>query len=83
MPIPNITQWIEERRACAFALARTHELLGDRVQSKMYAAEAADYSRRASELRAIKNRASASPPDLQARERLSRIQAAGFSSWSD
>ncbi len=81
MPIARMTRWVEERRIVAFALSQAYSRLGKRAESRNHAAAATKWSRRASELRSLKNRASAQPPDSAAGERLATIQSRGARDW--
>jgi tetratricopeptide (TPR) repeat protein len=83
MSIPQITQWVEERRTAAFALAQAYSRLGRHAESRTINEEAALWSRRASELRALKNRYSAVPPDPLAHQRLSLLASRGPLDWPD
>jgi len=81
MPLPQLTSWVEERRNAAFALSQAYARLAKGAESRKHAREATDWSRRASELRALKNRAAAHPRDSAAGERLTAIQSRGARDW--
>ena len=83
MPMPQITQWIEERRTATFALGQAAARAEHAADFRRYSQEMTLWSRRASELRALKNRAAADPPDEQARQRLVLIASRGPRAWPE
>lgn len=73
MPLPMVEEWVKQQRAVAFWLAQVYRRMGQAVESRAAAAEADRWSARAAELRALRDRAAASPTDPQTRARLEEL----------
>jgi len=81
--VDALARWVERRRTVAFCLAGIHQRRGRVAESRREAAEAARWSARASELRRIRNRAFALPPDPAAQARLQQAARLGLEFWRD
>lgn len=82
MPVEIQAQWMEERRASAFGLWQLYLRTGRKREAENEGKTVATWSRSASKLRALRNRASATPPDSNAQALLTQIGAQGLSYWT-
>ena len=82
VPIQALEEWLKQRRAAAFWLAQAAQRLGRAADVRARQAEAARLSEAAAELRRLKDRAGAVPPDPAARARLAHIEHRGVDAWN-
>jgi len=73
LPASRLEEWLRQRRAAAFWRAQVYRRMGRAEESRAATAEADRWSAQGQELRMLRDRAAASPPDLKARARLLEI----------
>jgi tetratricopeptide (TPR) repeat protein len=81
MSVPDLEGWIEDRSTAAFRLSHVYARMGKTAEAKAAVADTSKWSARSAELRRIKNRAFANPPDSEAQAKLTRIASQGLSYW--
>lgn len=81
MSPPEIEDWLKMRRAAAYWTAQVYRRTGKADQSSQALTESALWSERSRELKTLRDRAGAVPPDMEARARLDAIARIGISYW--
>jgi len=81
MSLREMEDWLKQRRAAAFWLAQVYRRMGRMGDSRTAYAEVARWGEQARELKTLRDRASADPPDMMARARLQAIAQYGLDFW--
>src|SRR5262249_12594379 len=77
MTLSELTDWINQKRTVAFWLEQVYRQMGKQEQIQSQSTLAAKWSAQARELRSLRDRANAAPPDGEARSRLEQIARTG------